>query len=420
MSHKSPTRFPEEARRNHQRTAAAVELPRRFGLAFAARLLMRILIVTHYQPPHRGGIETVAENLVERYRRAGQDVVWLSSDVPPVPAAPGTVRIPAWNPLESSFGVPYPLWHPRGIATVRRWVDWCEVLHCHDCLYPGTVLALRHARRRGKPVLLTQHVAPVPYRSVWLRWAQLLAYRTLGTYVHRRVDCAVFISRVVMQWFLQRVRHAAPPHFIPNGVDTALFAFADERARRDARAGLQLPVDRPVLLFVGRFVDKKGIPIIERLARRRPDCLFVLVGEGPEQPSAWRLDNVLVRPFQTQAVLREYYSASDLLLLPSTGEGFPLVVMEAMACGTPALVSSETFSAWNDGRESFLVADPSADAVAAVIEQKLSWLSATFRQSVADYARRHWDWDHVARQYLQLLEQLAKRSTSPVISSSHE
>src|ERR1043166_3306199 len=116
---------------------------------------MRILTVTHYQPPHLGGIEMVAHALVERYRVAGHEAVWLSSDLPPVAPAPGQVRIPAWNVLEDMLGVPYPLWPPHAAGLLRHWVDWADVIHCHDCLYTGTLLALRRARQTGKPLLLT-------------------------------------------------------------------------------------------------------------------------------------------------------------------------------------------------------------------------------------------------------------------------
>jgi glycosyltransferase involved in cell wall biosynthesis len=193
-------------------------------------------------------------------------------------------------------------------------------------------------------------------------------------------------------------------------VDTSIFEFGDLAARQAARQRLDLPADRRVILFVGRFVDKKGTPIVEQLARRYTDALFVLVGEGPLEPRSWRLPNVRVEPFQSQSVLRDFYWAADLLLLPSTGEGFPLVVMEAMVCGTPALVSAETFAAWNDGREFFLVCEPTVGAVAALLDQSPPLLATTARDAVARYARTQWDWNHVAAEYLRLLAELCGRN----------
>ena len=113
----------------------------------------------------------------------------------------------------------------------------------------------------------------------------------------------------------------------------------------------------------------KGLPVLEQVARALPDVLFVLIGAGPIDPAAWGLANVVVVPVVEQAALRDWYWAGDALVLPSTGEGFPLSVAEAMVCGCPAIVSPETYAAWADGREHFLVAEPAptADAVRALL-----------------------------------------------------
>jgi glycosyltransferase involved in cell wall biosynthesis len=371
---------------------------------------MRILTVTHYQLPHWGGIEMTAAALHERYRRMGHESVWLSSDLPPVgPVPPGYLRVPASDLLFDTVGVAYPLWGRRAAALLRERIDWCDIVNPHDCLYSGTVLALRDAARTGKPLVLTQHAGPWPfYRSRALRAVQLAAYQTLGLAVHRRVAQAVFISRAVQTWFGARVRYPRPPRFIPNGVDTAVFTYGDAVARRAARERLGLPFDRRIVVYVGRFLFMKGLPVIEQVARRQPDSLFVLIGDGPIDPRHWRLPNVVVQPFQPQAGLRDYYWAGDVLILPSTGEGFPLVVMEAMVCGTPAIVSAETYAAWNEGREWFLVAEPmpTAESVGALLASHDRLLDPDGREAISAYARAHWDWDQVARSYVTLMAEV--------------
>ena len=369
---------------------------------------MRILTVTHYQLPHWGGIEMTAAALHERYQRMGHESVWLSSDLPAVPAPPpGYVRVPASDVPFRATGVAYPLWSPRAAALLREQIERCDVVNPHDCLYPGTVLALRYARRAGRPLVLTQHAGPWPfYRSPILRAVQRAAYQTLGLGVHRRVDQAVFISRAVQAWFGARVRYPRPPRFITNGVDTSLFTYGDGAARRAARQRLGLPLDRRIVLYVGRFLFMKGLPAIEALARRMPDTLFVLIGAGPIDPRQWTLPNVIVQAVQPQAGLRDYYWAGDVLVLPSTGEGFPLVVMEAMVCGCPAIVSAETYAAWDDGRMHFLVSDSTAEAVGAILASRPSMLEPEAREPVSAYARAHWDWDQVARDYVSLMEEM--------------
>ncbi|MEO8601721.1 MAG: glycosyltransferase family 4 protein [bacterium] len=366
---------------------------------------MRILTITHYQLPHWGGIEMTGAALHARYRALGHESLWLSSDLPPAPPAMGQVRVPASDLLFRLSGVKYPLWGPAASRAVRQAVEWCDVVNPHDCLYPGTLLAIHWAGRLGKPLILTQHAGPWPfYHSRVLRSVQLAAYHTLGLAVHRRVAQAVFISRAVEAWFGGRVRYPRPTQFISNGVDTARFTYADAAARQAARQRLGLPPGRRIVLYVGRFLFMKGLPIIEQVARRLPDDDVVLVGAGPIDPRAWALPNVSVVPVVEQAALRDYYAAGDVLVLPSSGEGFPLVVAEAMACGTPAVVSPETYAAWNRGREHFLVAEPTptADAVHALLTSPSPLLSPAARQSISSYAHTHWDWDASARAYLEL------------------
>ncbi len=370
---------------------------------------MRILTITHYQLPHWGGIEMTGAALHARYPGLGHESRWLSSDLPPAPAATGQVRVPASDLPARLIGVNYPLWGPAAARAVREAVAWCDIVNPHDCLYPGTLLALAEARRLGKPLVLTQHAGPWPFfRSRVLRTVQIGAYHTLGLAVHRRVRQAVFISRAVQRWFTARIDYPLPPRFIANGVDTRVFRPGDAGERRAARERLGLPADRRVVLYVGRFLEMKGLPVIEAVARRLPEAQFVLVGAGPIEPRAWQLANVTVAPFLDQAALRDYYLAGDVLVLPSSGEGFPLVVAEAMACGCPAIVSPETYAAWNDGREHFLVAEPrpTAERVLALLSGGTPLLEPAARPAIAAYAARCWDWDAAARAYVELFTTL--------------
>jgi glycosyltransferase involved in cell wall biosynthesis len=91
-------------------------------------------------------------------------------------------------------------------------------------------------------------------------------------------------------------------------------------------------------------VKKKGLQIIEALAERSPDVLWILVGSGPEAPSRDR-PNVRVVGRVEHEHLPCFYQAADVLMLPSAGEGFPLVVQEALCCGAGVLSTDEVASA---------------------------------------------------------------------------
>lgn len=377
---------------------------------------MRVLVLTHYFPEHGGGIEIVAGELATRLAKRGFTIEWLASSGPqprePLPA--GGVAVRAWNVCEQVFGFPFPLWGPAGVAELRRAVHECDVLHIHDSLYMGNVLGHAIARRAGKPVLLTQHVGIVPYRNPVLRATMEAANRLLAARVVRTSNLAVYCSLTTEKYFASRVgpdhRHA----FIANGVDTQVFRPLGEDDRRQRRQSLGWSDDAIALLFVGRFVEKKGLGILRRLVGRFPAQHWVFAGWGPEDPSSWRATNVECLGKRTREELVRIYQAADLLVLPSTGEGFPLVVQEAMACGTPSLVSDEVADAYPGFREIGWHAQPAEAAFASVLSTLVSApsLLQARRPEAAAFARQEWSWERCADRYAAELRRLYREVTT--------
>ena len=137
---------------------------------------------------------------------------------------------------------------------------------------------------------------------------------------------------------------------VPCGVDLNLFRPLDTAA---ARHRLGFAPDHPIVLFVGRFDSVKGI---DRLVtamtylRRRDSLRLVLVGgDGLASPATRRLqkqardlglqDTVMFAGRIVQDRLPPYYSAADVLVVPSLYESFGLVGLEALACGTPVVAT---------------------------------------------------------------------------------
>ena len=159
-----------------------------------------------------------------------------------------------------------------------------DVVHLHDCLYAGNVIAYLAARLFRKPVVVTQHIGIVPYSHRGLRATMELANRLLGRLVLGGSAQTIFYSRKVEEYFRQRVVFRETPCFIPNGVDHASFYPINADARRRLRESLKWDADQSVMLFVGRFVEKKGLPLLRRLAERFPTCRWAFAGWGPESP----------------------------------------------------------------------------------------------------------------------------------------
>jgi glycosyltransferase involved in cell wall biosynthesis len=182
-----------------------------------------------------------------------------------------------------------------------------------------------------------------------------------------------------------------------NGVDGERFRPAKSSAEREQlRAGLGASADERLILFVGRMVEKKGLPAVRAIAAQSPGCRFLLVGSGPIDPQSWGLANVAPLGKLPPERLAELYRAADALILPSVGEGYPLVVQEAMASGVPILCGMDSAEA-DPGASRFLhglEVDPDdPDGTAARFCAMLSTLAPGGDAAEAAYARRTYDWD---------------------------
>lgn len=371
---------------------------------------MRVLLVTHYYADHGGGVEVVAAEIAQRLAPQGIELLWAASGPPPAQTLPGVTYLPmrACNLTERWLGIPYPIWGPVSLFRCLRQVRRADAVHVHDCLYLGNVLTCWAARLLGRPVLVTQHIGLVPYRQRWLRGLMSLALHTLGRSVLSGASQVAFCSHSVIDYFASFVRFRRPAAFIPNGVDPELFHPVSASQRQTLREQLGWPQDQPVFLFVGRFVEKKGLAHLRRLAERFPQARWVLIGWGPDDPRGWNLPNVSCPGRVAHADLPPYYQAADLLVLPSVGEGFPLVVPEAMACGTPALISAETARAIPGVEQVTLVSELDAASLEAAIREAVDSPQrlATRRATAAAFAEQHWSWETSSQAYRRLLAEI--------------
>jgi glycosyltransferase involved in cell wall biosynthesis len=402
-------------------------------------MAMRVLIGSAYFESHRGGIEIVAGRLARELQRRGAEVTWFATDssLPPEPGSgiAATRPIKAWNVTERVLGVPLPLPGPAGIAALCRHVRSTDVVLLHDSLYPTNVAAMLAARWHRKPVVLTQHIASIQYRNRLLRGMMAAANALIARPMLAAADQVAFISAAVAAQFAH-VRFTAEPRLIFNGVDTDIFKVPPAGFDANAtRASLGLSGSRPLVLFVGRFVEKKGLHLIERLARRRPDLNFVLAGWGPIDPAAWRLANVDVRSDLQAETLVPLYQSSDVLLLPSVGEGLPLVLQEALACGLPVICASETAAA-DPGARAHIDGvdidgvDPDTAVAAldaridAVVAENSGARRAANAQARHAYVRARYSWSEAARAYLSIisapLEKAPAHAVGPVSRTPSE
>ena len=135
-----------------------------------------------------------------------------------------------------------------------------------------------------------------------------------------------------------------------NGVDLNHFKPMPEKGA-EMRRKLGIPKDAVVALTVRRLVYKNGVDTLIECAaiavKKNPRLVFLVVGEGPDQNSVQERTrqlgiegNFRLAGFVSDADLPGCYNAADFFVLPSkSGEGLPLVALEAMACGLPVVAT---------------------------------------------------------------------------------
>lgn len=309
---------------------------------------MKIVMASHYFASHRGGVEIVADELYRGLSERGQEVVWLAGDVTPPPEAEGKSRavgLPVLNFVEKKFGLPLPIPAKDGLKRISAEIRDADLLLLHDCLYISNILAFLKARWRRIPIILIQHTRYFPNGTALENALIWLATRMVTQPMLARAEQVVFVSETSRKCF-SRVRFRMPPETIFNGVNPDLFrARGKTEPVADLRRSYGLPERGKLILFVGRFVEKKGIGVMRLLAERRPDWTWVFAGWGPLDPNKWNAANVRVFSRLQGASMAGLYRACDLLALPSSGEGFPLVIQEALATGIPVVCGEESHRA---------------------------------------------------------------------------
>lgn len=271
--------------------------------------------------------------------------------------------------------------------------------------YPDGVAATRVARRLGKPVAVTARGTDV---NLIPRFEKP---RALVVDAAWRADAVITVAAALKD---ELIRLGAPEEKITvlrNGVDLDAFRPVD---REQARAAYG--VDGLVLASVGHLIDRKGHDLVIDALRDIDGATLLIAGEGPMRQAlekqcrdaglAGRVRFLGRVPHQE---LRQLYGAADILILASSREGWPNVLLEAMACGTPCVAtnvwgSGEVIRAPEAGR---LAEARSADAIAGAVKALAA--SPPARAATRRYAEDH-SWDATADGMARIFATLAEKS----------
>jgi glycosyltransferase involved in cell wall biosynthesis len=205
-------------------------------------------------------------------------------------------------------------------------------------------------------------------------------------------DAILVGSSFVRDTFVAQGVDARKLRVIPYGVDTARFAPRPRAARRSPFRAL----------FVGQLGERKGLSYLLEAYRvfRKRDTELHLVGDFVKGAEVYRPHADLFRHTANvpQAKLPSLFAAADVFVFPSLVEGMPLVVLEAMACGLPVIVTPHgSTDVVRDGVDGFIVPAGDSGAIAARLEQL--YAEPDLCRMLGQNARaraEHWSWQRYA------------------------
>jgi len=364
---------------------------------------LKIGIVSPYAYPRPGGANAHIRETYERLRELGHDVRIITAPWGDDPPAQDVIQI------GQAIAVPYN--GSVGRITLSARLEFLvtkildrerfDIIHHHEPLVP--LLSAQILDRATCPQVATFHAFGGFSFSYWLG-------RPIGKRYMSKLDGRIAVSSAARH-FISRY-FPGDYRIIPNGVDVDFFANA--RPFPEYRDG------KTNILFVGRLEPRKGAMHLLRayaeLKPRRPRTRLIIAGRGPELGELRRfvhrsgLSDVLFAGRVDDIDKARFYKTADVFSAPSTGqESFGIVLLEAMAAGTPVVASDiHGYKKVVQRNVSGLLVEPKDPAaIAAAIERLIAEPDLRARLGSAAATRAHeFDWKHVTEQLVSFYREV--------------
>lgn len=296
-----------------------------------------------------------------------------------------------------------------------------DIIHCHGLWHFGTLAPFMLDRTVAK--VITIHGVLDRWVYATNHWKKRLMDALAQKAYLRRADL-VQINNTDERTDL--LRYLGKQHrnlvIIPNGVRMGDFVNLPPKGQFRTKFGL--PADKQLVLFMSRLNVKKGLdlllPAFRDYVREQPNAVLALAGgdDGYEAETRQFIeqhnlsDAIRLVGMLTGDDKRAALADADLFTLPSYSEGFSMAVLEAMAAGTPALVSDRVGfgDAIREHEAAGLIAELTPEGVRAGLTRMLAddALRQRVRQNATALLRAQYDIDVVAKRLLDEYEKVAR------------
>ncbi len=357
------------------------------------RAIVNVGIVTATFSPSRNGVATSTALFTEGLRRLGHRVHVFAPDHPAAVREGDVHRLPG---LQLAATPDYPLLLPIGPMASRRLpLDHLDVLHTMHPFVAGYV-AHAWARRLGVPLVFTAHTqyhayvhyAPTPAGiTAWATKRHVAAFA-------RAADVVLVPGSAIVD-VLRDYGYAGAIERMPNPVDLGRHAGSPDP---DLRTRFGVPLDAPLLLYVGRMAAEKGlVRLLDAVAdarRAEPRLHLMMVGDGPARAALAARDEPHVHWVGSVGhhEVANYVRTADLFVSASTTEVQPMTFLESLAGGTP-VVAADSAAARELAGPGLTVCGPGTDALTAAILDALRAPDPAGRRRAARDAVRGFDVD---------------------------
>jgi glycosyltransferase involved in cell wall biosynthesis len=314
-----------------------------------------MMLTWEYPPRIIGGISQHIYNLSKSLAKNGANVYVVTCDFPGAPQHESTdgvevYRIDSYKNPAPDFATWVYLMNvnmqKEAAALARSLGGQIDIFHAHDWLVATAGIGLKHVFR--KPFFATIHSTEIGRRNGIHTDYERMIHETEAwlTYEAWKVICC-------SDYMISHVRWAfgLPPDklvMVPNGVNFAAYAKAEKEDLSQFRNRFALPQEK-IVLFVGRLVFEKGAHVLVSAVPKvleKLDAKFVIVGNGYMKDQLSDLvrgmgiaHKVMFTGFVDDETLRKLQKCADVSVVPSLFEPFGIVALEAMAAGSPVVVS---------------------------------------------------------------------------------
>ena len=372
---------------------------------------MNVLIcVSEYPPDYSSGVGNVAYEVVERLKKMGVNCTVCSPNA--------DIKLGNSQMIQKygRLGVYY-YWHKVKKYFKRNGYNY-DVVWLHQPLF---------IEKMPFPnALITAHTALWEYNKLikHLRYPpKLRLYYEITSIIEkhclRKVDMDgvgfTGVSPEVCENLVEIDINKERIAYIPNGVDTKLFAPSNDKKALKRKFGI--PEDAMTILSLGRVTKMKQtfklIGVFSLIEKEIKDVTLVIAGSGElldktkELVKQKNLENIIFLGYVDEKDKPALYACSDYYIMTSTYEGLPLTLLEAMASGLPCIVSDiPNLRIVDDGNCGIIVDfDDTKKATQEIIEY-LEGDKSEHSRNAREFAVNNMDWKIIAEKYLEEFNKL--------------